>query len=109
AGVDADDAIAERILQLNGVVPESAGGADDRNRTAGEDVVLPELLHRAVRRESATRERRLLVAHAVGQHDQRLRVHREILRERPDDSLRLRAVARLAAQAELAGTAPVAA
>ena len=71
ADVDADDLVAERARDLDRVVPEPAGGADDRDRSTGEHVVVEQLLHRAVRGEAAARERRLVVAEAVGDLHQR--------------------------------------
>ena len=72
------------------------------------DVVLQQLLDRAVGGEAAAGERGFLVADAVGELDERLGVDAELLRERAHDALGLGAVARLAAQAVLACAAPVA-
>ena len=55
----------------------------------GQHVVLEQLLHRAVRGEPAARERRLVVADAVGQLHERRRVHAEVLGERAHDALGL--------------------
>ena len=107
--VDADDLVAEGAGDLDGVVAQPAGGADHGDAPTGEDVVLEQLLDRAVRREAAAGQRGLLVAHAVGQLHQRLGVDAELLREGAHDALGLGAVPGVAAQAVLAGAAPVAA
>ena len=109
ADVDADHLVSERGGDLHGVVTEAAGRADHGDPPAREDVVLEQLLDRAVRGEPAAGQRGLFVADAVGQLDQRLPVHAELLGEGAHDPLGLRAVARVAAQAVLAGAAPEAA
>src|SRR6185295_3112072 len=100
------DAVSEAGQQLHRVVAEAAGRADDGDRSPRQHAVLQHLLHRAVRGEAATGERRLGVGDAVGQHHEARRVHDELLGERAHDVLRLRTEPRLAAEAELARAAP---
>ena len=107
--VDADHPVAERGRELDGVVAEAPGRADDRDGAARLHAVLAELLHRAVGGEPSAGERRLVVADVVGQLHQSGRVDRELLGEDAHHPLALSAVAGLAAQAVLAGAAPVAA
>ncbi len=70
ADVDADDAVAEGRGQLDRVVAEPSGRADDGDAAPGLDVVVEQLLHRAVGGEPTAGQWGLVVTDAVGQHDQ---------------------------------------
>ena len=70
ADVDADDLVAEGTGDLHRVVAEPTGRADHCDSPTGEDVVLEQLLDRAVGGEAAAGQGGLLVADIVGQLDQ---------------------------------------
>ena len=107
--VDAHHLVAEGRRDLDGVVAEAPGGTHDRHLASRLDVVLEEFLDGAIRREAATGESCFFITHRVRQFYERLGPHAELLSEGATEALGLGAVARFAAQAELAGAAPVAA
>ena len=109
ADVDAHHLVAEGRRDLDGVVAEAPGGTHDRHVTSRLDVVLEEFLDGAIRREAATAAPCFFITHRVRQFYERLGPHAELLSEGAIEALDLGAVARFAAQAELAGAAPVAA
>src|SRR5262249_26164811 len=109
ADVDTDHLVAERARDLDGVVTQPAGRADHRDRPTGKHVVPEQLLDRAVGSKSAAGERRLAVAELVGQLHQPASPYTELFCEGAEHPLGFFAMTRLAPQAVLAGTAPVAA
>src|SRR5262245_3784944 len=105
--VDPDDLVAERGRDLHGVVSEATSGADDGDRSARDDAVREQLLHRAVRGEPATGKRRLAVAQAVGDLHQRRRPYRKVLGERAHEHPGVDAQPRAAGDALPACATPV--